>query len=101
MGFMKLTEEAELSPTNAPFVGFVPVALVARSTIRGSSAVDCASAVGAVWKTYLKPRLVIRSEEERVSHGSSARSDTSVAASVKLDSQQPMPPITSGSWATS
>jgi hypothetical protein len=36
-----------------------------------------------------------------VSHGSSARSVTSVTASVKLDSQQPMPPTTSGSCATS
>ena len=53
IGFMKLTEEAELSPTNATFVGLLPVALVASSTIRGSSAVDCASAVGEVWKTYL------------------------------------------------
>ena len=59
---MKLTEEAELSPTNATFVGFVPVALLARSMMRGSSAVDWASAVGDVWKTYLKPRLVMRSE---------------------------------------
>ena len=53
IGFMKLTEEAELSPTNATFVGFTPVALLDRSTIRGSSAVDWASAVGEVWKTYL------------------------------------------------
>src|SRR5689334_3786072 len=43
----------------------------------------------------------MRSEYESVSHGSSARSDTSVAASVKLESQQPMPPTTSGSCATS
>ena len=62
IGFMKLTEDAELSPTNATFVGLLPVALLARSTMRGSSAVDWASAVGAVWNTYLKPRLVIRSE---------------------------------------
>ena len=59
---MKLTDEAELSPTNATFVGRAPVALLARSTTRGSSAVACASAVGDDWKTYLKPRPVIRSE---------------------------------------
>ena len=50
---MKLTDEAELSPTKATFVGFAPVALVARSTTRGSRAVAWASAVGADWKTYL------------------------------------------------
>ena len=59
---MKLTEEAELSPTNATFVGLPAPALLARSTIRGSSAVAWASAVGDVWKMYLKPRPVIRSE---------------------------------------
>src|SRR5262244_1884207 len=42
----------------------------------------------------------MRSEYDRVSHGSSARSVTSVTARVKLDSQQPMPPTTSGSCAT-
>jgi hypothetical protein len=62
MGFMKLTAAAELSPTNATFVGRPLPALLARSTIRGSSAVACASAVGADWKMYLKPRPVIRSE---------------------------------------
>ena len=35
-----------------------------------------------------------------MSHGSSARSVTSVTAKVKLDSQLPMPPTTSGSCAT-
>src|SRR6185436_8571285 len=73
--------------------------LVARSTTRGSNAVAWESAVGDVWKMYLKPRPVIRSEYDSVSHGSSARSVTSVTASVKLDSQQPMPPTTSGSCA--
>ncbi len=53
MGFIKLTDEAELSPTKATLVGFTLVALVARSTMRGSSAVDCASAVGEDWKMYL------------------------------------------------
>src|SRR5215813_12841963 len=99
-GFMKLTEAAELSPTKATFVGRAPVALLARSTIRGRSEVDWASAVGEDWKMYLKPRPVMRSEYDRVSHGSSARSVTSVTARVKLDSQQPMPPTTSGSCAT-
>ena len=59
---MKLTEDAELSPTNATLVGRLPVALVARSTTRGRSAVACASAVGDDWKMYLKPRPVMRSE---------------------------------------
>ena len=59
---MKLTEEAELSPTKATFVGFPAPDLVARSTTRGSSAVAWDSAVGDDWKTYLKPRPVIKSE---------------------------------------
>ena len=59
---MKLTEEAELSPMKATFVGRPLPALLARSTTRGSSAVAWASAVGEDWKTYLKPRPVIRSE---------------------------------------
>src|SRR5215472_9582489 len=100
IGFMKLTTAAELSPTKATLVGRAPVDLLARSTIRGNSAVACASAVGEDWKMYLKPRPVIRSEYDSVSQGSSARSVTSVTASVKLDSQQPMPPTTSGSCAT-
>ena len=101
IAFMKLTEEAELSPTKATFVGLPAPDLVARSTTRGSRAVAWASAVGDVWKTYLNPRPVIRSEYESVSHGNSARSVTSVTARVKLDSQEPKPPTTSGSWATS
>jgi len=62
---MKLTEEAELSPMNATFVGRPLPALLAKSTMRGSIAVACASAVGDDWKTYLKPRPVIRSEYDR------------------------------------
>ena len=39
-------------------------------------------AVAEVWNTYLKPRLVIRSEYDSVSTGRLARSVTSVTASV-------------------
>jgi hypothetical protein len=62
IGFMKLTDDAELSPTNATLVGRPLPAFAARSTTRGSIAVAWASAVGDDWKTYLNPRPVIKSE---------------------------------------
>ena len=43
-------------------VGRFPVAFSARSTMIGNVASACASAVGEDWNTYLKPRLVMRSE---------------------------------------
>ena len=58
----KLTEEAVLSPMNATFVGFLPVAFCASSMTIGSICPAWRLAVGEDWKTCRKPRPVIRSE---------------------------------------
>src|SRR5438046_9104303 len=94
IAFMKLTEDAELSPTKPTFVGFPAPDLVARSTIRGSSAVAWVSAVGEVWKMYLNPRPVIKSEYDSVSDGNSARSVTSASGRVTLADQHAVLPTT-------
>src|ERR1019366_2358262 len=93
-------DDAELSPTMATFVGFLPLAFSASSMMIGTISSAWASAVGEDWNTYLSPRRVIASEYDSVSQGSSARSVTSVMARVKLDSQAPKPPARSGSCAT-
>jgi hypothetical protein len=46
----------------ATVFGLVPVAASAILTITGSDCSACEPAVADVWKMYLKPREVIRSE---------------------------------------
>jgi hypothetical protein len=62
MVFMKLTGEAVLSLRNATLVGRLPVDFSASARSAGTISLACVSAVGEVWKTNLKPRLVIMSE---------------------------------------
>ena len=101
IGFRKKTGEAELSPMMPAVDGVLPVAVLASSRIAGTAPEDCRLATGEVWKTYLKPRSVMLSANESVSHGICARSVTSVTASVKVLSHAPVPPTRSGSCAVS
>ena len=81
--------------------GVFPVAALASSRIAGTAPEDCRLATGEVWKTYLKPRSVMLSANDSVSHGICARSVTSVTASVNVLSHAPVPPTRSGSCAVS
>ena len=85
IGLTEDCEDAVLSVMIAIFFGRLPEAASARRMISGTARSDMSPAVAEVWNTYLKPRLVMRSEKDKVRKGSPARSVTSVAARVKED----------------
>src|SRR6266540_6013721 len=91
-GLKKKTVAAVLSPISAALrIGWL--FRLASSTTRSRACSACAPETGDVWKVYLKPRSVMLSAYDSVSHGTCSRSATSVTPRVNELSHEPMPAL--------